>query len=160
MKLIIGLGNPGEEYKNSRHNVGHMVVDKIKNSKSKKFKDLMVFKTDTFMNSSGGFVENMVNNHAIKPESLYIIHDDLDIPLGSFKIQFGKGPKNHNGLKSVDHVLGTGDYWHVRVGIEHRTGGSVISGEEYVLGNFDAEEKNLLDNAIDLCVKNIAKIVQ
>lgn len=143
MKLIIGLGNPGNKYKNNRHNVGHMVADKLKSTK-----------TDTFMNESGVFVKKMLKARGISPDNLYIIHDDLDIKLGEYKIQFGKGPKVHHGIESIDEALGTRDYWRIRVGIENRDPEDKISGETYVLQDFTNEEKIILDKVIsDICKK-------
>jgi PTH1 family peptidyl-tRNA hydrolase len=143
MKLIIGLGNPGEKYKNNRHNVGHMVADKLKAKK-----------TDTFMNDSGVFVKKMFKARGLTPNDLYIIHDDLDIKLGEFKIQFGKGPKLHNGLESIENELGTTDFWRVRVGVDNRDPENRTSGEEYVLQDFTSEEKIVLDVVIkEICKK-------
>lgn len=141
MKLIIGLGNPGEKYKNNRHNVGYMVADY-----SKKVK---IFKTNTFMNDSGSFVKHFISNHSIS--DLYVVHDDLDIKLGEYKIQFGKGPKEHKGLVSIYEALGTRDFWHVRVGIDPTSRGT-SRGDEIVLNDFTNDEKIILDKVIkELC---------
>ncbi len=161
MKLIIGLGNPGSKYRNNRHNVGHLVIDKLTNkswSKSKAGlllylwlnKDLELIKTQTFVNDSGSAVKYAFLKRKPKLENLYIIHDDLDIPLGSFKIQLGKGPKDHNGLNDIYDKLGTNKFWHVRVGIDNRTGDNrlMVSGKDYVLEDFTKEEKTILDGVI------------
>lgn len=142
MKLIVGLGNPGSKHQNNRHNVGYMVVDAMKVGSSEK--------SDCFMNDSGSFVAKKLKTYSIKPEALYVVHDDLDIPLGSFKIQFGKGPKMHKGIIDIEEKLGTSDFWRVRVGVENRMKdlGSKIKGDEYVLSDFTEEEKTILDSVI------------
>lgn len=147
MKLLIGLGNPGEKYRNNRHNVGHFVVDELKNLGTKKLKNIIAVKTNTYMNESGEFVKKLVEQYGLDLSNLWVIHDDLDIPLGSYKIQFGKGPKDHKGLASIDEALGTSDYWHVRVGVDNRgmNKESRIKGEDYVLQNFTKEEREILD---------------
>ncbi len=152
MKLIIGLGNPGDEYKNTRHNVGHLVIDELQ--KKKLPGSFIIKKSDRFMNDSGGFVKSLSTKYSIKNTDLYIIHDDLDIPLGTYKIQFGKGPKDHNGVKSVDGALETDQYWHVRVGVDSRPSDNRPMGEEYVLENFLDKEKIILERVIkEVCKK-------
>ena len=152
MKLIIGLGNPGIDYAETRHNVGYKVIDEL--LKNKSIKNTLARKTNVFMNQSGKFVESQTSKYQTKEEDLYIVHDDLDIPLGDYKIQFGKGPKDHNGLKSIDDALGTGEYWHVRIGIDNRPGDSRPMGEEYVLQNFSDEEKVIIEKTIkEVCKK-------
>lgn len=159
MKLIVGLGNPGEKYRNNRHNVGFTVIDEIAKALgvtnfkiSKKGKAeygwgeagkerIELYKPQTFMNDSGLSVSYVLKKHQdLDTSHIYVIHDDLDIPFGSFKIQFGKGPKEHKGLASIDKALGTQNYWHVRVGVDARKPENRIPGEEYVLGNFTNEE--------------------
>ncbi len=140
MKLIVGLGNPGSKYKDNRHNVGFMVVDELAKLN---LTDVVVFKPDTFMNRSGVAVKKLQVRNL---QDLYVVHDDLDIELGKFKISFGKGPKVHNGLKSIYEQLGTKDFWHVRVGIDNRMKlGFKGTGEEYVLQNFRPEEKVIIN---------------
>jgi len=85
---------------------------------------------------------------------LYIVHDDLDILLGNYKIQFGRGPKDHNGIASVDRELGTDQYWHVRIGVDRRDPENRALGEEYVLQDFTVEEREILDNVLkEICKK-------
>jgi PTH1 family peptidyl-tRNA hydrolase len=100
------------------------------------------------MNDSGSFVNGFVDKYKLDLSNLYIIHDDLDIKLGEYKIQFGKGPKDHNGLKSVDDSLGTDQYWHVRAGVDNRPLDNRPMGEEYVLQNFSDDERVILDITI------------
>lgn len=155
MKLIIGLGNSGISYLNTRHNVGYIFVDELQ--KNKLPNNVVVRKTDTFMNESGSFVLPLYTKYNIQNTDLYIIHDDLDIPIGSYKIQFGRGPKDHNGIKSVDNSLGTDEYWHVRIGVDNRPLDNRPMGEEYVLQNFSDEERIILDKVIkEACHKLIS----
>ncbi|TSC83871.1 MAG: peptidyl-tRNA hydrolase [Microgenomates group bacterium Gr01-1014_16] len=187
MKIIIGLGNPGVEYQMTRHNVGVMLVDKMFNVQYSMFNgygwrkhfDAMVFKTedlwlvktkDVFMNESGRLlhglghtvgIQSSYNGHSI--DNLYVAHDDLDIRLGEYKIQKGKGPKEHNGVKSVEEALGTKDFWRIRIGIENRDNGESLStmkgvkGEEYVLQRFTAEERVILDRVLEEITNEIDK---
>lgn len=155
MKIIIGLGNPGPEYQNTRHNAGVMLVDKLAERMQsaygwRKFYGAMIFKTDdlwlvkskdVFMNESGRLLQGL-------PEGdLYVAHDDLDIKLGEYKIQKGRGPKEHNGVKSIENVLKTKDFWRIRIGIENRQ--VPIGGETYVLQTFSVEEKGVLEGVLD-----------
>jgi len=152
MKLIIGLGNPGTAYSNTRHSVGHMVVDKLNGSKLPN--NFVVKKSDVFMNDSGSFVKKIVDKNNLDLSNLYIIHDDLDIPFGSFKIQFGKGPKDHNGILDIEEKLGSKDFWRVRVGIDNRPMDFKPMGEVYTLENFTDDEKQLLEKTIkEICKK-------
>lgn len=159
MKLIIGLGNPGAKYEKSRHNVGHMVIDALESKFKSKFKNFIVKKTNVLMNNSGRAVKGLITNYKLPIASLYIVHDDLDIPLGQFKIQFGKGPKDHRGMQSVEKVLGINDFWRVRVGIENRakSRGQRVSGEEYVLQEFLPEEKTVIEETISKAVRELLK---
>ena len=144
MKLIVGLGNPGEAYAKNRHNVGHIVIDSLLQRNLPK--GVLVKKTSVFMNESGEEVKKLLGSS--DPGNLYIIHDDLDISLGSYKIQKGKGPKLHNGILSVERELGREDFWRVRIGVENRKGEGVL-GEEYVLQDFGEDELQTLKGVID-----------
>ena len=157
MKIIVGLGNPGVEYAGSRHNAGAMLVDLIATSVASassyqwrkfysalvwKSSDLILVKTkDVFMNESGKLLQGLSEGE------LYVAHDDLDIKLGEYKIQKGKGPKEHNGVESVVRALGNKDFWRIRIGIENRT--SPIDGETYVLQKFSSAEREILEGVLD-----------
>lgn len=176
MKLVIGLGNPGEEYKENRHNIGFMVLDKL--AEELKIKDyklsdgakaeyawgtigkekIELFKPQIFMNSSGFSVGYAKKKHKdLKLSDIYVVHDDLDIPLGSYKVHFGKGPKNHKGLESISETLGTSGYWHVRLGVDNRDPKNRTAGEEYVLQDFTNEELMSLKETINKVVKDLCR---
>lgn len=161
MKLIVGLGNPGVKYQNNRHNVGFMFIDYIvneltgsrvyeysKNGNAQytwfdlKKEKLEFYKPQTFMNESGKSVRYALKKHPeLKPADLYVVHDDLDIPLGKFRIHFGRGPRLHNGITSIENALSTKDFWRIRIGVDNRKQESWIDGETYVLHSFTPDEK-------------------
>ncbi len=149
MFCIVGLGNPGEKYHNNWHNVGHLFVDYLKNELQTSNTELKILKTDCFMNLSGTFVKKLIENCKLKIENLVVVHDDLDIPLGKFKIQKGKGPELHNGIESIEQHLQTKDFWRVRIGVDNRGATSPersrrVDGETYVLQDFRPGEKQTL----------------
>lgn len=170
MKLIVGLGNQGESYGANRHNIGFVVVNKLAKklsheelTKSSKLEAetlkirniLLLAKPLSFMNSSGVAVKKLRDYYKIKTDDLWIVHDDLDIKLGEYKINQGKGPKEHKGLLSVYDKLGSKDFWHVRVGVENRSRDNRISGEEYVLKDFKKEEQKKIDQVIDKIISDL-----
>ena len=175
MLLIVGLGNPGSKYANNRHNVGFQFIDylasleslrvnefkndKLSNSQLAKLvinnNELILAKPLIFMNNSGIAVgklvskyKNSLNSQTRQINNLLIVHDDLDIPLGKFHIQFGVGPQLHNGLESIENHLKTKDFYRIRIGIDNRLPDKKISGETYTLQNFLSEEKKLLEAEI------------
>ncbi|MEK7550555.1 MAG: aminoacyl-tRNA hydrolase [Patescibacteria group bacterium] len=154
MKLVIGLGNIGEKYLNTRHNTGFLVVDRLKKHKSTNVK---IFKSTNFMNESGSFVLSLYTKYDIQNTDLYIIHDDLDLPLGTWKIQYAKGPKEHNGILDIEEKLGTKDFWRVRVGIDP-TSRKASRGEEIVLSDFTKKERVILDKVINKVVSKLDNI--
>ena len=163
MKLVVGLGNPGLEYRNTWHNAGVHAVKELKRlqKKGKLPRSVILRGSDVFMNTSGSFVADLVKKYDIKLQDLYIIHDDLDIRLGSdSKIQFGRGPKDHNGLKSVDEALGSDQYWHVRIGVDDRPEDNRPMGEEYVLQNYSDKERQILGDSIKLVCKKLAILLK
>ncbi|OIP82196.1 hypothetical protein AUK04_05075 [Candidatus Roizmanbacteria bacterium CG2_30_33_16] len=184
MKLIVGLGNPGEKYQNNRHNVGFQFLDyligkvqsqsanrriKFKSNKyllseiyeippnssllTPNYSPLLLAKPQTFMNHSGRAVKLLTTNYPLLTTDLIVVHDDLDIPLGKFKIQTGTGPQLHNGIDSINASLKTHDYLRIRIGVdarppENRINGEtrrrLVPGETYVLQNFTKEEQSRL----------------
>jgi len=165
MHLIVGLGNPSLKYQNNRHNVGSMFIDylinKLTNSRvnelknNKKFnsqfvnalinnKKLILVKPQTFMNLSGQAVKQIIRNLKLKIKNLIVVHDDLDIPLGKFRIDIGRGPKLHNGIASIEQNLKTKEFLRVRVGVDNRQLTGPVDGEIYVLQNFRPEEKEIV----------------
>lgn len=170
IKLIVGLGNPGREYVKTRHNAGFIFLDNLKLDfkEEKKFKALvttfenknnkvLLAQPLTYMNQSGDSVQSILSYYKIQPQELLVVHDDLDIKLGEYKLQFGKGPKVHNGLISIDNCISTSLYWRLRIGIENR---DVIErenfqGADYVLGRFKDEELTLLQETINKIKKDL-----
>lgn len=169
MKLVVGLGNPGREYENSRHNVGYMVVEELVEDRGLRFVEkkrfkakiargggLMLVKPLRFMNKSGGVVSRVVNFYRVKLDDLYVVFDDLDLKLGEFKIQKGKGPKDHKGLLSIEKQLGEEEFWRVRMGVDNRQDRE-IEGKKYVLSEFGKEERRILDKVIEGVVSKLEK---
>ena len=157
MKLIVGLGNPGEKYKNNRHNAGHMVIDKL--SQTLNSKSQIIKKSSVFMNDSGSFVKKVLTDHqSLTTDYLYIIHDDLDLSLGTWKIQKGKGPKEHGGINDIEQKLRTKVFTRIRIGVDNRKPESRILGEEYVLQDFTKEEEKILDKVVDEICKKLATL--
>ncbi len=157
MKLLIGLGNPGKKFEKNRHNVGHLFVEMLKqvqHDKSVILTNVRISKTDCFMNESGGFVKQAVSRQQIAVSNLYVAHDDLDIPIGSCKIQFGKGPKIHNGVNSIEEALGTSEFWRIRIGVDGRDPQNREAGDSYVLKDFTKEELKILEGVFDAITRD------
>ncbi len=154
MTLIVGLGNPGLKYKNSRHNVGFMLIDRLVDghdctyvNKSSfkgelyKSKDIFFLKPLTFMNLSGESVRAVSDYY--KPEKVIVIHDDLDLPFGFLRFKLGGGHAGHNGLRSIDTHFGR-EYYRVRIGIGKPDNKQDVSA--FVLSSFpELQKKNLKD---------------
>ena len=182
MKLIVGLGNPGKVYEKTRHNIGFFLIDKLveilislepidqnlrKDFENKakfkaevlRFKDNIFIKPQTFMNESGLAVLKTASFYKIESKDIYVIHDDLDIKLGGYKIQRGVGPKLHYGIRSIEKKLKDKNFWRVRIGVDNRSSTSRISGEEYVLEKFSVKEQVIINRVIDNLAKSLVKIV-
>ena len=133
IKLIVGLGNPGDKYEATRHNAGFWFIDAIAAQTNCKLaldakmfgivgklnQDVWLLKPTTFMNGSGKAVAALANYYKILPNEILVIHDELDLPAGSAKLKFGGGHGGHNGLRDIHAALGTADYWRLRLGIDH-----------------------------------------
>lgn len=173
MNYIFGLGNPGRDHQRTRHNTGFMVVDRLagkdinwqrnKGSQSlylpKLFgnQDSLLVKPQTFMNESGSCVAHTLRQkHLADYHQVYVVHDDLDLALGEYKVQFGRGPHIHNGLLSIYQYLKTKEFWHVRVGVDGRNGDRSIPGDRYVLMPFKAEEIPQFKQVLALVVDELS----
>lgn len=168
MYLISGLGNPGDKYKHTRHNIGFLVIDEITKNLSptninnsnfqaivqKEISNLYV-KPQTFMNLSGESIISIAEYYNIANENIIIIHDDLDLAFGTVKFKIGGGHGGHNGLRSIDSHIGK-DYIRIRVGIgKPENKGDVAN---YVLSNFSKEEFIELENIISHVIKSISAL--
>ena len=167
MFLICGLGNPGKEYVNTRHNIGFKLIDKLsafynfssskKDSKKEILKGsidnniCLLMKPLSFMNLSGQPIQEIMSFYKIEKDKLFIIHDDLDLDLGKVKIKFGGGNGGHNGLSSIDGMIGN-NYYRLRVGIDHP--GIKHQVSNYVLNKFTDGEMNVIDKKLDKVTKN------
>ena len=161
MKLIVGLGNPGKEYENTRHNIGFMAVDNyVKLHNLGDFKEkfngmyikyqlgneqVILVKPLSFMNLSGDVVRKYVDYFKIDINDILIIHDDLDMPVGKIKIKVGGSSGGHNGIKDISIKLGTEEFKRLKVGIANN---KMMDTKDYVLGRFSKEEKDVIDKAI------------
>ena len=163
MYLIVGLGNPGKEYENTRHNIGFMVLDNyakkhnITNFKEKfngiyyediiKGKKVIFLKPLKYMNLSGEVVKKYVDFFKIEIENILIISDDLDMETGKIKLKLKGSSGGHNGLKNIENNLKTQEFKRLKIGI---TNNKNIDTKDYVLGNFYGEEKVSIVKAIDI----------
>jgi PTH1 family peptidyl-tRNA hydrolase len=178
MKLIAGLGNPGEKYENTRHNIGFKIIEafinsspelsKLKeNNKLKSFisinHGIILAEPMTYMNKSGEAIDKIATYYKIDwndPENLFIeIQDDLDLPFGQFKIQKGKGAAGHKGVESTMEVINPEIIWRIRVGIAGKTKNS-MPGDAYVLSQFTKEEETELPTIITRAVSALNKCIK
>jgi len=167
MKLIVGLGNPGKQYEDTRHNVGFKIVDlfaRRANINIDKFKEqalvgemnfagekIMLIKPQTYMNLSGQAVGNIARWHKIDPQNILVIYDDLDLPVGQLRLRVKGGAGGHNGVISTIAHLGTAEFPRMRIGIGRPPAGMDVA--DYVLGCFLPTERDLIvpvaERAID-----------
>jgi len=172
--LILGLGNPGPEYAATRHNIGHLVVDLLAARAGVQFKKMprinaviaetrlspipapkvVLAKTLTYMNQSGGPTTALARYYRIPPENIIVIHDDVDLPFGAIRLKIGGGEGGHNGLRDISKALGTRDYYRVRLGVGRPPGNQDTAN--HVLNRFSAAERAglplFLDDAADATV--------
>lgn len=164
--LVVGLGNPGEKYASTRHNIGFLVADEMAIRLGGKFAShkyralvlesrlgvgvdspkIVIIKPQTYMNDSGDAVAPLAQYFNCAPERIIAIHDELDIPFNSLRVKIGGGDNGHNGLKSLTQSLGTPEYFRVRVGIGRPT--TPQDTADYVLDKFAKSEKLALNDLI------------
>ncbi len=166
MWLIVGLGNPGAKYLLTRHNIGFMALDSFtasigdlpsreeRKAVTCRFKlddeEVLLVKPQTFMNKSGESVQALMDFYKIDLAHLIVLHDDIDQPFGSLKIQKNRGPGGHNGLKSLNEQLGTQDYIRLKLGIGRPQGQQAkMDVADYVLQKFSEAEQGMLTEFLD-----------
>lgn len=175
IRLIVGLGNPGSEYQDSRHNTGFMVIDKLLATfpagrftrrdccRSEVYqgkyrgRELWLQKPMTYMNLSGEAVAPLAVGSRIAPENILVIVDDLDLPLGRLRLRRSGSSGGHNGLNSIIEHLGSRNFNRLRVGIGRA---AVRNQANYVLSGFSGEEKEQFENVLDTAVKAINMILK
>jgi PTH1 family peptidyl-tRNA hydrolase len=164
IRLIVGLGNPGPEYEQTRHNAGFWLVDNLAGNRlarearynalaakaSIAGQEVWLLEPQTYMNRSGQSVGALARFYKIAPEEILVVHDELDLPPGAAKIKKGGSSGGHNGLKDITAALGTQDYWRLRIGIGHpRTMNLQQQVVDFVLHRPRKEEQVLINEAIE-----------
>lgn len=181
MILIVGLGNPEKKYKNTRHNAGFIIINELQKKWdfqefefNKKFDSeisisptlgngnaknkIILVKPQTFMNCSGEAVQKIINFYKLTPENIIVIHDDLDIEIGKYKISTGSSSAGHKGIQSIIDNIGTQKFKRIKIGVEKfggRENRGDISGENFVLQNFEDEEIEKVKNLVTKIEKEI-----
>ncbi len=175
IKLIVGLGNPGPEYTQTRHNAGFWLLDELAHKWQVNFKneskffgetarvrlptgDVWLLKPQTFMNRSGQAVVALALFYKILPNEILVVHDELDLLPATAKLKQGGSNGGHNGLKDIQAKLGTPDFWRLRIGIGHPGDKNQVVG--YVLKKAPSAEQNLIDTSIHNILDIIPLIVK
>jgi peptidyl-tRNA hydrolase, PTH1 family len=179
IRLIVGLGNPGPEYEQTRHNAGFWLVDNLANTlpgcrlqREARFngmmaktsiggKEVWLLEPLTFMNRSGQSVGTLARFFKINPDEVLVVHDELDIAPGVAKLKKGGSSGGHNGLKDITAALGTQDYWRLRLGIGHpRNQNSQQAVADFVLHRPRKEEQSLIEESIDKSLRIVPLTVE
>ncbi len=165
--LVVGLGNPGDQYAATRHNVGQMVIDQLVKRHSVKLAShksrthiaayklgvgidahqIILAKSHSYMNETGGPIKALANFYSVEPGNIIVLHDELDIGFAAIRTKLGGGDNGHNGLKSMTSAFNTPDYYRVRLGIGRPMG--QLDPADFVLKQFSKEEKKDLDEFIE-----------
>lgn len=172
--LVIGLGNPGQEYVGNRHNAGRMVVELLAARIGARFKrhrsqadiaegtlaevPVTLGIPRSYMNLSGGPVAGLRDFYKIPVSRIIVIHDELDVPFGEIRLKLGGGAGGHNGLRSVSAALGSPDYYRVRLGIGRPPGR--MDPASFVLRDFAAAERKELPLVIDRCADAVEELIR
>ena len=159
--LIVGLGNPGEEYENTPHNLGFMVIDRLAASHAIRVsrkentsfvglgetggKRVALAKPQTYMNLSGPAVRGLLERYELKPDRLIVVYDELDLPWGALRIRLNGSAAGHNGVKSLIGSLGTNEFTRIRIGIHP---GHPVKGEQFVLAPFKRAQKQDVEETV------------
>jgi PTH1 family peptidyl-tRNA hydrolase len=170
--LIVGLGNPGEEYESTPHNLGFLVVDRLAESNAIRVsrkenmafvglgavagKNVALAKPQTYMNLSGGAVQGLLERYELKPDRLIVVYDELDLPWGSLRIRLNGSAAGHKGVKSVIGSLGTNEFARVRMGIDP---GNPVNGEQFVLAKFKRAQKQEVEEVVVRAAEAVESIL-
>ena len=172
MKAFIGLGNPDKKYSATRHNLGASIIHRLCSllelklkKQTKLFSSVIVNQDPSFvlaiptiyMNDSGRAVQKIIHYFKIKPVDLCVIHDDLDLEIGDYKIQFDRGPAGHKGIESIINRLGSQTFYRIRVGIGHPKDNTPT--ESFVLRPFTPVEKKTISATVDKIIPEIKKLM-
>ncbi len=174
IRLIVGLGNPGKEYEQTRHNVGFWLIDELAwqwkavLKEEKKYfgevarvarpeGEVWLLKPNTYMNLSGKAVGSLAQFFKIKPEEILVVHDELDIAPGRIRFKKGGGNGGHNGLKDIQAKLGTADFYRLRLGIGHPGDRNLVSA--YVLNKPSAEDRQAIDESVAKSLRGLPTIM-
>jgi PTH1 family peptidyl-tRNA hydrolase len=175
IRLIVGLGNPGAEYEQTRHNAGFWLIDQLARGELKREtrfqalaaktriagNEVWLLEPQTFMNRSGQSVGALARFYKINPDEVLVVHDELDLPPGAAKIKKGGSSGGHNGLKDITAALGTQDYWRLRLGIGHpRELNLQQPVVDFVLHRPRKEEQSLIDLGIEKSLSVIALLCE
>lgn len=167
VKLIVGLGNPGARYRNTRHNAGQLVVDRLalrhglrfrkgRDGETCKLGNAILLKPSTYMNVSGRAVQAAVASSRVKPEQLLLIHDDLDLPLGKLRFKQGGGAGGQKGVKDTIDRIGA-DFWRLKIGISRPPAGWRV--ENWVLSRFGDDEQELLERVVGTAAEAVEELL-
>jgi len=146
MKLVVGLGNPGEKYAQTRHNIGQMVLDAIIHKMDKRECNIIFCKPKSFMNLSGEEVSKLAHYYKISSDNVWVIHDDVDLEFGFVRVRQDGSSGGHNGLKSIIEQLKTRDFKRVKIGIGRDPQKDTA---DYVLDKFNSEQSKKLKELVD-----------
>lgn len=172
MKLVVGLGNPGEKYSATRHNIGFLVAEQVARRNHIRLKKkgylgeygvgtittdkATILLPQTYMNRSGSSVNAAYQYHRIEPEDLIVIYDDLDLPFGRLRVKTAGGHGGHNGLRDIISVLGCENFTRLRVGIGRPEHNDITT---YVLSRFSINEQKLLPRFLDTAAEVVETII-
>ena len=173
MKIIIGLGNIGREYENTRHNAGFMAIDKLAQMLEMDFnqekfsayfakkkidgEDIILLKPTTYMNNSGIALRQCMDFYKVPSEDILVLYDDMDMPVGKLRLRQKGSAGGHNGIKSIIAHLGTQEFPRVKVGVGEKP--SRMDLADYVLGHFSKEEQATMDDAVKEAADAVCEIV-
>lgn len=174
MRLLVGLGNPGTQYRDTRHNIGFMVVERFATRVGIALKkkghqglygvgrfagqEILILLPQTYMNRSGVSIQSACHATGSAPGDLIIVHDEIDLPYGTLRVKVGGGHGGHNGLRSIVGLLGTGEFARVRIGVGRPAGAGEVA--DHVLSPFSGSERRELENVLENSVAAVELLLQ